>query len=98
VGCRLGELKAPLCLTYLCAGVRAALAESAGTGRGGEEDDFCGSAGALGVVVAGPPGEARQRVGALEARLEDLSRHLERAGLDSGLELLERWLRRRPTP
>ena len=93
-GCRLGELKAPLCLTYLCTGVRGALEAAAGPGCCGDGDEnFCGAAEALRAVVAELPEEAERQVAALEARMGHLARRLEGAGFRSGRELLGRWLR-----
>ena len=93
-GCRLGSLKAPLCLTYLCTGVRSALEEVAGQGCcGGDEDNFCGSAGALLAVIAESLEESERQVAELEVRLLRLTRSLEEAGVRSGRELLDRWFR-----
>ncbi|HSH70798.1 MAG TPA: hypothetical protein VK997_12815 [Deferrisomatales bacterium] len=92
-GCRLGALKAPLCLTYLCPAGRAALEDAAGAGCcGADAGDFCGSADALRAVVAAPLEEAEEQVARLEARLGHLTRCLEHAGVRCGQDLLNRWL------
>lgn len=78
-GCRLGDLKAPLCLGYLCAPVRRDLAGGGGEDLiGTEDDDFCGAKAVVRAVVLGPVDEARRSVGALEGRLARLHRRLER--------------------
>jgi len=93
-GCRAEEFKAPLCLTYLCDGVRAALEESAGLGLCGDRDDnFCDAARVLGAVAEEPLAQALGRVAALETRLLHLAERLQAAGVPSGAELLECWLR-----
>lgn len=92
-GCRAGECKAPLCLTYLCDGVRAALEEAAGPGWCGVgEDDFCGASRVLGAVATAPLPQAEREVAALETRLLRLSRRLQAVGASSGTDLVERWL------
>ncbi|MDF1554697.1 MAG: hypothetical protein P1P84_16625, partial [Deferrisomatales bacterium] len=92
-GCRLGALKAPLCLSYLCAAARAALEDAAGAGCcGADAENFCGSADALRAVIAAPLEEAEGQVAALEARLGHLTRCLEHAGVRCGRDLLNRWL------
>ena len=91
----MGAIKAPLCLTYLCPAVRAALEDVAGPGCCGEdEENFCGSADALHAVIAEPLEEAEGPVAALEARLRYLARCLEHAGIRCGRDLLNRWLGR----
>jgi hypothetical protein len=93
-GCCLGDLKAPLCLVYLCDPVRAAVARAVGWERvGPDSDDFGGSLAALGAVVAGPIREAEERVRALEASLAELHRTMEAAGLRAGEDLYRVWER-----
>lgn len=90
-GCRLGDLKAPLCLAYLCEPVRDHLAGAADPGLAGDDtDDFRGAGRALRAVVTGEPGGAEAEVAALEARLAQLEARL---GADpgSGEELYRRW-------
>ncbi|MFU8858003.1 MAG: hypothetical protein ACNA8S_13495 [Deferrisomatales bacterium] len=104
-GCRLGDLKAPLCLCYACEPIREALAgvlEAGGCGAAGEllgdgADDFVGARAVLRAVVCGPRREAGTAVEALEGRLEALDRALEAQGLSGG-GLLDRWRQARPGP
>lgn len=99
-GCRLGELKAPLCLCYACEAVlealRQALLRSGGDPAAGllgnGADDFCGSQATLRAVVSRPLGEARSAVDALSARVAGLDRALA-AAAGSGAELLAAWRR-----
>ncbi len=91
-GCRLGPLKAPLCLTYLCDAARAALAAALpGAVLGCGSDDFCGARGVLAAVLRGDPG-AERAVTALESYLRDLDRRLAArvGGAEDGL--LRAWL------
>ncbi len=92
-GCRLGEWKAPLCLTFLCRGALDALAGvlGEGVGRGGDTDDFAGSSGVLRAVVLGEPGELTRAVDGLEARLAAWDRTLRERATD-GRTLADRWL------
>lgn len=77
-GCRLGDLKGPLCVAYLCEPVREQLTAAAGPELvGSDTDDFCGSLEVLRVVVGGGETEALAAVEALEGRLGELSRRLE---------------------
>lgn len=76
-GCRLGDLKAPLCVAYLCEPVREALENVVGPGRlGSDTDDFCGVLAVLRSVVGGNPNVAVREVEALERRLCSLARRL----------------------
>ncbi len=92
-GCRLGEWKAPLCLTFLCRGVLDALAGELGeeVGAGGDTDDFAGSCGVFRAVVLGKPGELTRAVDELEARLAAWDRALRERATD-GQALVRRWL------
>lgn len=79
-GCRLGELKGPLCAAYLCEPVREAIEAVAGPELvGSDTDDFCGAPEALRAAVGGDLGEAAIAVAALEERLQSLTRLLSRA-------------------
>jgi hypothetical protein len=97
-GCRLGELKAPLCLCYACEAVREALGRAlllAGGDRaagwlGSGTDDFGGSQAALRAVVSRPLEEARSAVDRLSARVAGLDRALA-AATGSGPELFAAW-------
>jgi hypothetical protein len=76
-GCRLGDLKAPLCVAYLCEPVREAIEAVAGPELlGSDTDDFCGALEALRETVGGDPTEARVAVEALEERLRSVARLL----------------------
>ena len=92
-GCRLGEWKAPLCLTFLCRGVLDALAGELGerVGAGGDTDDFAGACGVLRAVVLGEPGDLLRAVGELEERLAAWDRAL-RERVPDGQTLARRWL------
>lgn len=90
-GCRLADLKAPLCLCYACEPILEALGGVLGAGLLGRgTDDFAGSQEVLRAVVAGTAADAQERVSALEARLRALDRELE-ARSASGEDLLARW-------
>ncbi|MEW6487897.1 MAG: hypothetical protein AB1578_08285 [Thermodesulfobacteriota bacterium] len=99
-GCRLGELKAPLCLCYACEAVLEALRQAllrsgsdpAAGLLGSGTDDFCGSQATLRAVVSRPLGEARSAVDALSARVAGLDRALA-AAAGSGAKLLAAWRR-----
>lgn len=106
-GCRLGELKAPLCLCYVCEPILEALALGQALGSTAnveavdalavDTDDFAGTRAVLRAVVSGPLPEAEAEVSALEDRLAALERILgERAG--SGAMLLALWRQRRTAP
>ncbi len=104
-GCRLGELKAPLCLCYACEPIREALGRAVGrkaspaamNSLGDGTDDFAGTRAVLRAVVAGPIPEAEAEVSALEGRLAALDRALEE-GVGSGERLLRLWRRQRTAP
>ncbi len=90
-GCRLGELKAPLCLCYVCEPILEALGGILGAGSLGRgTDDFAGSQEVLRAVVTGTAADAEERVNALEERLRALDRELEARSF-SGEHLLARW-------
>lgn len=79
-GCRLGDLKGPLCLVYLCDPLREAFARVAGEELvGADADDFCGARSVIAAVVLGPIEEARMVVEGLDARLVRLHALLEEA-------------------
>ncbi len=78
-GCGLGELKAPLCLTFLCGPVRQALEAASGLPDAGPDtDDFAGSRAVLRAVAFAPAPEAEAEVAALEHRLARLDQALAR--------------------
>ncbi len=78
-GCALGELKAPLCLTFLCGPVRQAVETASGQpAPGPDTDDFVGSRAVLRAVAFAPVPEAAVAVEALEKRLVHLDRALAR--------------------
>lgn len=99
-GCRLGELKAPLCLCYACEAVLGALRRAllgcgddrAAAWLGSGTDDLGGSQAALRAVVSRPLAVARGAVDALSARVAGLDRALTEA-VGSGAELLAAWRR-----
>lgn len=91
-GCCLGDLKAPLCLGYLCDAARAALAAAAGGDLVGEDsDDFCGAGGAIRFVVREGEAGAQAAVEHLEERLAELGARLAAADF-SPHRLLTQWL------
>jgi len=91
-GCRLDDLKAPLCLCYACEPVLEALGARLGTGRLGRgPDDFAASQEVFRAVVGGAAGEAAAAVGALESRLRTLDGELE-VQVASGERLLAGWM------
>jgi hypothetical protein len=78
-GCRLGDLKGPLCVAYLCEAVRGAIGRAVGPELlGGDTDDFCGALETLRAAVAGSEAEAQARLSELEARLATLADRLRR--------------------
>jgi hypothetical protein len=79
-GCRLGDLKAPLCLGYVCEPIRQAIGSvMGGAWVGTDADDFCGCLEALRACVRASLDEAEEQVRLLEERLR------------SGAETLGRW-------
>ncbi|GAB4271422.1 MAG: hypothetical protein Kow0092_26140 [Deferrisomatales bacterium] len=79
-GCVLGELKAPLCLTFLCDPLRAELAARAGWALvGADGDDFCGSREVLAAVATAGLAAAAVAVAGLEGRLRRLEGRLAEA-------------------
>lgn len=91
-GCRLGDLKAPLCVVYLCDPVRAVLAGVVGWGWvGPDSDDFGGSLETLRAVVAEPVRAAEERVARLEESLAGFRRAMESRGFRSGEDLYGAW-------
>lgn len=89
-GCRLGELKAPLCIAYACEAVRDAVAAVLGPEWvGGDNDDFCGCLGALTACVHGDLEEAEAEILRLEERLASGTVALERWERESGETLFE---------
>ncbi len=96
-GCRLGELKAPLCLGYLCDAVRGVLATPGGWDLvGAEADDFCGAGAAVGAVVRGARPDALAEVAGLEERLAALGARLAASAFSPAAQLA-RWLDGAPT-
>lgn len=84
-GCRLGNLKSPLCLTYLCDAVRGALASIAGWDLVGQDsDDFCGTRTTLRTIVKGRIRFAELQVNGLRVRLGRLSRALASWEVETG--------------
>lgn len=78
-GCRLGDLKGPLCVAYLCEPVREAIGRAVGSDLlGSDTDDFCGALETLRAAVGGSEAEARARLSELEARLATLADRLGR--------------------
>jgi len=93
-GCSLGELKRPLCLTYVCEGICAAVdgaLRSVPFGGGGDSNLF-DATDTLFAVATQPRQIAEARVEALEEHLWEISDCLRTVGVTSGQELLERWL------
>lgn len=89
-GCRLGDLKGPLCVAYLCEPAREAIAAAAGWELVGDDtDDFAGALAALRAAVAGGAEEARARLEELRDRLGRLTRALERWEAAEGTILRE---------
>ena len=98
-GCKLGDLKGPLCVAYLCEPVRELLLAAAGTDLvGPETDDFCGSLEVLRAIVAGRRDDGLTAVAALEDRLRALSARLDgleaRAAIGAGRQRRARVLQR----
>jgi hypothetical protein len=90
--CRLGDLKGPLCLIYLCDPARSAVADVVGPDlAGADPDDFCGSRRAFLAVVSADLESAHRQVDRLEARLARLGRRLTARGMPSGANLYRRW-------
>lgn len=90
-GCRLQDLKAPLCLCYVCEPILEALGGILGAGiLGRDTDDFAGSQEVLRAVVTGTAANAEEWVSALEERLRALDRELEARSF-SGQNLLAGW-------
>jgi len=95
LGCSLGALKGPLCLTYLCDPVREILAEIGGWDLvGADSDDFCGSGAALRDVVGGSLRRGEREVRSLRDRLRDLHRRLAEWEVEAGEPPHRLWERR----
>jgi len=76
-GCRLGELKGPLCISYLCEPVREALAAAVGWDLLGQDtDDFGGALKALRAVICAGLVEAEAEVARMEAGLRAMEGRL----------------------
>ncbi len=91
-GCTLGDLKAPLCLTFLCGPVRRAVETASDRPLPGPDtDDFAESRAVLRAVAFAPVPEAEVAVVALEERLAHLDRALDRRFPDPE-HLYRRWL------
>ncbi|MBI5440790.1 MAG: hypothetical protein HY900_06225 [Deltaproteobacteria bacterium] len=89
-GCRLGELKSPLCIAYACDPIRGAVAEVLGRAWVGEDgDDFCGCLAALRACVSARVEEAEDEVGLLEERLAEGARTLAGWEEQAGVSLFE---------
>ncbi len=91
-GCTLGDLKAPLCLTFVCRGILDALARACpDLDSRGDTQDFAGAAGVLLQVVCGDRDRAEAAVAGLEARLRRMDRAL--AGrFGTGEALWSHWI------
>ncbi|MBI5018069.1 MAG: hypothetical protein HZB55_21605 [Deltaproteobacteria bacterium] len=87
-GCRLGDLRGPLCVAYLCEPVRAALAAAVGPELlGSDTDDFCGALEVLRATVSEDEAAGEASAAELEARLATLGRRLERWERTAGATL-----------
>jgi hypothetical protein len=90
--CRLGDLKGPLCLIYLCEPARSAVVEIVGPDlAGADPDDFGGSRRAVLAVVSADLAAAHRQVDRLAARLARLGRELDAHGMSGGAELYRSW-------
>jgi hypothetical protein len=89
-GCVLGDLKGPLCVSYLCEGVRGQLAAIAGWDAVGQDtDDFAGALRALRAAVRAELAEAEKEVAELEDRLAALRDGLGRWEAEAGMSPYE---------
>ncbi len=91
-GCVLGDLKAPLCLTFVCRGILEALAGACPElDPRGDTQDFAGAAGVFFRVVGGDREDAEAAVAGLEERLQRMDGALAKR-FGTGEALWKHWI------